>query len=1551
MASANGLSRRRHRSGSLRDSPEEDGPVELHEPARLRDRSSCKKDRDRERLSRSKRRRGDRLMHGSNRDDGGEESTEESVNDDEDDEDDDGAGPVRMLPQSNPSSFISMSNNHHQPRKSFPPAKVFRPAPPWKAADEMIGVSVPRKARSASTKRSHECWVSGSSVAGEQIYRQASTSPVRPSVPAPPTSSQAPVSPSSSNVSVRKKMKPNGMKHRPKKSSSKSSSSIQDEIEIEVAEVLYGLMRQNQGPCKQEFVTNDSIKSSGDAKSRVSSPISTSQSAIVAPPQNSTSSSVPLPAIAPKRKRPRPVKYDEENSGVVVVRNISLASTAAKAEIDHQTKTETTLPKLEKNVGSTAENGDSQNNSKVDPQLEATTTPECNSSLPELKPKIEEAASRDGGLTEEEAPSPKKESPTSFDDHHNHRVDATATKANLKISDTENQREDKLQIDLMAPPPSVRSSPDRDGGIDFATDPKPLVSDLGTVREMGPMGKQDEKVMGKLGNKNEVAKLESVEEKDKETKSLVENAESQNTVVDSKEGGIDLHLDLEKHDRETTTAASSSVNSNKLQQNLAKQHQAPKSSTKEESIAEKNSQSGSLPMPMSVASWHGGLPPMGYMAPLQGVVSMDGNTVSSSALQQPPHFLFSQPRPKRCATHCYIARTISYHQQITRMNSFWPAAAAGSAASLYGAKPPSTELHGNVQGRNPVNSTHDKGQSVAILSNHNAKEKASQAANLAESVQRKQLLIQQTLPPGPPPSTNILPAPAFIFPLSQKQAAVAAAASARPVGLAKSPTTATPGVAVASAGSSAAAGSSSAAAMSFSFPNMPANETQYLAILQNSAYPFSIPAHVGATPGYRGTHAQALPFSFYPSPMLHPSQLQQQQTPQQQQQTHQNASISSASSHKHLQTQQQRQHASSGVNGGGGNLHNFPTPKNRPSQSQQQQQNQHMPPQPHRHLDTEIGGEDSPSTADSSRASRSGANLNMYTQNFSMPIQSQNFAMMTPPPSATSNQGDNKKQSQQQSLKAGGVETPPAQPFAMSFASINGSTNASGIDISSMQNHAMPEAARQQGYQIVAATAASQAAQQKSYHRSADEGRVGGAGDTANAEEERKAAMSGGGKASSATTIGQSIVFSRPDFTDPAIMDCSARTLNLVSAPLRSSRPVMAASVGPPNSSQQQQQQMQQMLHKHNQFAAAAAAGAARNKAQVATSNGSVYSDTSMPAKLPNSVSAFPQNLVQSGTSSSPAQSPQWKNSVRATTTSSSPSMAATSSSALKSLPAQQQQRPQQSHTQISFGASPKSSTTNTTAPSSHQSPSPPMVVGSPTTSSISKSTGGSSPKTTAASTSTSTKTGGQASTLSSSQQPQKLNSASGPNQKSPPVGGRSMPSFLGNNSNSNAAATTKSQLQQHQQQMQKHALQHAQLYFSNAPYTTASAPATNSYYLQRRRFDPNQQQSQQPQSGTSTAGVLQLCPVTLGSATTTDPAKAVAAAAAAAASKGSQGILHGTNQFAAAAQFYGNPHQLVAAALPNVHSVPAAIQVKPVEQKQPAGNDNLHACWQPERK
>lgn len=65
---------------------------------------------------------------------------------------------------------------------------------------------------SASTKRSHESWAGGSGggggvVGGEQIHRQASTSPVRHTgLVSMAAASPAPASPSSSNASVRKKM-------------------------------------------------------------------------------------------------------------------------------------------------------------------------------------------------------------------------------------------------------------------------------------------------------------------------------------------------------------------------------------------------------------------------------------------------------------------------------------------------------------------------------------------------------------------------------------------------------------------------------------------------------------------------------------------------------------------------------------------------------------------------------------------------------------------------------------------------------------------------------------------------------------------------------------------------------------------------------------------------------------------------------------------------------------------------------------------------------------------------------------------------------------------------------------------------------------------------------------------------------------------------------------------------------------------------------------------------------------------------------------------------
>jgi len=92
-----------------------------------------------------------------------------------------------------------------------------------------------------------------------------------------------------------------GPKFRPPKSSSvttKASSSVQDEIEIEIAEVLYGMMRQPQSqvpPSKLEM--NDSIKMDSREINNNKSSASDSKSRISSPPQNSSSSATPVSAV------------------------------------------------------------------------------------------------------------------------------------------------------------------------------------------------------------------------------------------------------------------------------------------------------------------------------------------------------------------------------------------------------------------------------------------------------------------------------------------------------------------------------------------------------------------------------------------------------------------------------------------------------------------------------------------------------------------------------------------------------------------------------------------------------------------------------------------------------------------------------------------------------------------------------------------------------------------------------------------------------------------------------------------------------------------------------------------------------------------------------------------------------------------------------------------------------------------------------------------------------------------------------------------------------
>lgn len=1450
----------------MRDSPEEEGgAMEMMQEttvARLRDRGGVmKKDRsDRERLSRNRKRRGgdSRLNNGV-----GEESSEESVNDDEEDDYEDDRGGVRMFaqpPSANQTASVSLGNHQSLNRKSFPPsvtaAKVIRPAvgsPGWKPADQVIGFSVPRKARSASGKRPQEFSISNSGVGPDQINRQTSTSPVRL------TPSPSPVSPpSSSNAPIRKKMKPNGSKPRPPKSGSKPSSSNPEELEIEIAEVLYGMMTQSHSSSKKESDSvNLDIRETNNNKSRVSSPISNSTSQL---PQNSGSSAAaPLSAVAPKRKRPRQVT---DNLGSSFSVRHSPVSSMTKVEADLPAKKEISSP----NAGSAAENGSVPldfASSQVGPA--PSEPPPRDSGRPDVGPAKEEAVT-----------SPKKESPVVRPD--NDREASTMTKADSTISAfsaIESQREEKFEIDLMAPPPQMRSSPEREGEINFVS-----------VLEQKPLTKKKEGENCVKSGKEE----KNVEPEQKRAKVIAEEGELEKKPVVNPERKINnLQLDLEKQERDISV-----LSGNKLNPDVQKplQPQPPKVIKDEPPHTERVAQSGSLPLPMSVASWPGGLPPMGYMAPLQGVVSMDGNTVSPAPIQP----LFSHPRPKRCATHCYIARNIHYLQQFMKMNPFWPPP-AGSAASLFGAKPcnlnlmPSAELQGNNAASKILNSVQEKGQGLSIFPGQAGKDKGSQANNIADAQRKQQqIMLQQALPPGAP--NNILHGPAFIFPL--QQAAAAATASVRPGSV--KPPTASGNVASTTASTSASASGSTTApaaatAVTFNYPNMPANETQFLAILQNNPYHFPIPS-VGAPPTYRGTPAQAVPFyngSFYSSQMMHPAQLQQQQ--QQQPSTQQqNTSSGSSSSQKHLHSQQQQQRPQGSS---GNNLHNFPAPK---------KTNQHMP-------NAEVGGEDSPSTADS-RVSR--ASKGVYGQNFAavpMPIHSQNFALMSPALSvlggAAGGGGSQGEKKQQQGLKAGVESITPT--FAMSFGSM------SGVDMSSVaQNHAvlqsLPESTRHT-FQMMHAAAAAQNPHQKKNFRVSEEVKTAAAtGDSSNNVDEEKKNST----VKPPSTVGQqSIVFSRTDLPD------SISTPSLRSTRSSTTPNAMANANAPPNAPlqaqlqyQQHQQQMMHQLKQHQQQQqqqyAAAAAAASRNKPP-STSNGSVYSDhLASSTKFPNGISNFPQNLVQSSSSSSPGQSHQWKNSMKTA------SQVPTTASSLKSPP-QQQTRTQHNQTQISFGAAQKPATPpppqGQQAAASHQAPSPPMAVGSPTTSSISKGASG-SPRTTITAASAASKSA-QPSTLASSQPPKNTTS----------VGSRNVSSVLSSSSHVTSFSNTsaKPQIPQQQQQQQQ------QMFISHFMQAQVANQQQPFYLQQRRRLE----QSQPVSSATSSStGMLSLSsPVTGSNASTSDAKAAAASATSAAASNLKGGAL---------------PSHHLSAVPPGftyVHAVPSPGQVKPAEQKQPAGN------------
>lgn len=126
----------------------------LQDAVRLRDRAK-KRDRDRERererdrefSNHHKRRRGDSLTVGE------EERSEESVAADEEDFVIEERRVAHAISHSS-TSLSSSSLSNQNSRKSLPPTRLpVKQAPALKAADELIGALVPRKARSGTRKR------------------------------------------------------------------------------------------------------------------------------------------------------------------------------------------------------------------------------------------------------------------------------------------------------------------------------------------------------------------------------------------------------------------------------------------------------------------------------------------------------------------------------------------------------------------------------------------------------------------------------------------------------------------------------------------------------------------------------------------------------------------------------------------------------------------------------------------------------------------------------------------------------------------------------------------------------------------------------------------------------------------------------------------------------------------------------------------------------------------------------------------------------------------------------------------------------------------------------------------------------------------------------------------------------------------------------------------------------------------------------------------------------------------------------------------------------
>ncbi|KAL2510685.1 Protein TIME FOR COFFEE [Abeliophyllum distichum] len=461
MAVINGLPRRRHKIASIHDTHEEDGQMELQETVRHRDRErGQKKNRGREA---SKRRRVERYVHhgragGSNREvengGGGADCTDDSCEEDYEEEDN---GRVRHL---NHTDRPALPSNNQSQRRSL---RTLRSSPVLRtASDEIIGVPIPRRTRSASAKRLHEYCNSGSGGSGEDLgHRKLSP------LAASPKGGDI-VAPSSSGVCLKEKMLSFSKSSVPKtcepKSSSNSrhSSFIEDDIEIEVAEALFDLRKKCQSESesskKQEKLNLDGKNTTGDRC--ISSPIVPESSQ--APDLSQDYSSFFTTLLDDGLKR--------ENAGDYALH----VGNDQSMEVDTETiMVDPMEPKKEKFPSNTAA----------------------------------QKSICDGVVNEEETARKESESSPCAKVNVDELVDSTGTKAKATAMEVETIRGTKFGIDLMAPPP-LPSSPEREGLICMVFNPKCTTQNV-QMDDPSPVAMLPEEVkMGRIGDKQELPNLD-----------------------------------------------------------------------------------------------------------------------------------------------------------------------------------------------------------------------------------------------------------------------------------------------------------------------------------------------------------------------------------------------------------------------------------------------------------------------------------------------------------------------------------------------------------------------------------------------------------------------------------------------------------------------------------------------------------------------------------------------------------------------------------------------------------------------------------------------------------------------------------------------------------------------------------------------------------------------------------------------------------------------------------------------------------------------------------